>query len=85
MFYPEGFANFALEKSFFPKLLFFYIFEVCENGYSQNIVTTSLFMTLVRLGTDQIHSRYYIKKSYVRPARKLGCFEVWQLFLVLLF
>ena len=23
--------------------------EVCGNGYSQNIVTTSLFMTLVRL------------------------------------
>ena len=46
MFYPEGFANFALEKSFIPKLPFFYTIEVCENGYSQNIVTTSLFMTL---------------------------------------
>ena len=49
MFYPEGFANFALEKSFIPKLLFFYTIEVCENGYSQNIVTTSLFMTLIEL------------------------------------
>ena len=48
MFYPEGFANFALEKSFIPKLVFFYTIEVCENGYSQNIVTTSLFMTLLR-------------------------------------
>ena len=47
MFYPEGFANLALEKSFIPKFLFFYTIEVCENGYSQNIVTTSLFMTLL--------------------------------------
>ena len=25
MFYPEGFANFALEKSFVPKVTFFFI------------------------------------------------------------
>ena len=77
---PWMFCKFCSRKKFYS-----YTIKVCENGYSQNIVTTSLFMTLVRLGTDQIHSRYYIKKSYVRPARKLGCFEVWQLFLVLLF
>ena len=48
MFYPEGFANFALEIFFIPKLPFFYQkIDTCGNGHSQNIVLTSLFITLV--------------------------------------
>ena len=40
--------NFALKKSFIPKVPFFYSIDVCGNGYLRNIVTTSLFMTLVK-------------------------------------
>ena len=42
MFYPEGLVDFALEKSFIPKLQSFYYIDVCRNGYLQNIVPTSL-------------------------------------------
>ena len=44
MFYPEGLVDFALEKSFIPKLPFFFTtyIDVCKNGYLQNIVPTSL-------------------------------------------
>ena len=33
--------------SFIPKAIFFYFIEACGNGFLRNIVTTSLFMTLV--------------------------------------
>ena len=46
-FIPDGFADFCFKKSFIPKLPFFYFIDVCGNGYLWNIVTTSLFMTLV--------------------------------------
>ena len=42
MFYPEGLVDYALEKSFIPKLPFFYYIDGCRNGYLQNIVPTSL-------------------------------------------
>ena len=38
---------FAYKKVLFP---FFYTIEVCGNGFSQIIVTTSVFMTLLLLG-----------------------------------
>ena len=35
MFYPEDFSNFALEKSFIPKLpLFYYILHRCVQKWS---------------------------------------------------
>ena len=46
-FIPDGFANFCFKKSFIPKLSFFQFIDACGNGYMRNIVTTSLFMTLV--------------------------------------
>ena len=49
MFYPEGFANFGYFYGFLLKSHFFYTLDVGRNGYWRNIVTTSLFMTLVLL------------------------------------
>ena len=49
MFISDDFANFGLQKSFVPKLPFFYTIDTCGNGYSQNIVTTSSFITLVKV------------------------------------
>ena len=45
MFYPEGFANFALEKSFVPKVTFFFVYEHGKLGISVN---TSPIMALVK-------------------------------------
>ena len=44
MFYPEGFANFALEKSFVPIVTFFFVYEHGKLGISVN---TSPIMALV--------------------------------------
>ena len=38
----------ALKIFLFLKLQFFYSIDVCGNGFFQNIVTTSLFMTLLQ-------------------------------------
>ena len=54
-FIPDGFADFCFKKSFIPKLQFFYFIDVCGNGYLWNIVTTSLFMTLVN-STKQVNA-----------------------------
>ena len=48
MFYPEDFANFALEKSFVPKVPFFFIHvHVYEHGKLGISVNTSPIMALV--------------------------------------
>ena len=47
MFYPEDFANFALEKSFVPKEPFFLYCDVYEHGELGISVNTSLIMALL--------------------------------------
>ena len=42
-FIPDGFEKFCFRKSF----TIFFSIDVCGNGYLRNIVTTSLFMTLI--------------------------------------
>ena len=39
---------FAIKKVLFLNYPYFYSIDVCGNGYLKNIVTTSLFMTLVK-------------------------------------
>ena len=48
-FIPDDSADFGFKIFFIPKttILLLYIY-VCGNGFFQNIVTTSLFMTLLK-------------------------------------
>ena len=46
MFYPEDFANFALEKSFVPKVPFSLYCDVYEHGKLGISVNTSPIMAL---------------------------------------
>ena len=47
MFYPEDFVNFALEKSFVPKVPFSLYCDVYEHGKLGISVNTSPIMALV--------------------------------------
>ena len=47
-FIPMVLQIFALKKVLFLYHHFFYSIDACRNGYLRNIVTTSLFMTLVK-------------------------------------
>ena len=47
MFYPEGFANLALEKSFVPKVPFLLYCHVYEHGKLGISVSTSPIMALI--------------------------------------
>ena len=58
MFYPEGFANFGYFYGFLLKSHFFYTSDVGRNGYWRNIVTTSLFMTLL------YQQKYFFKLTF---------------------
>ena len=49
MFYPDDFANFLKLKSFISKIQFLHYCDVYESGKLGFSVTTSPFMTLVKL------------------------------------
>ena len=49
MFYPEDFADFALEKSFVPKVPFSLYWDVYEHGKLGISVNTSPIMALLLL------------------------------------
>ena len=46
IFITEGFADFCSKKVLLLTSNFFYYIDVYENGYFQNIVPTSSFITL---------------------------------------
>ena len=66
MFYPEDFANFALEKSFVPKVPFFLYCDVYEHGKLGISVNTSLIMALIK--------QYFVK--YIFGCKLTNCQDI---------
>ena len=55
IFITEGSADFCSKKVLLLTSNFFYYIDVYENGYLQNIVPTSSFITLVKsIGSNQL-------------------------------
>ena len=71
--YPEGFANFGYFYGFLIKSHSFYTLDMCGNGYWRNIVTTSLFMTLLLALT------FFLKFENLNLAAKLFFFLLTEL------
>ena len=66
MFYPEGLVDFALEKSFIPKLPFFLLHRCVQKWLFAKYCPHFSFITLVRiiLGALFLLSIYLDLKSY---------------------